>query len=88
LLHGLAGPVQKGPSRHTNLNWRLDSQHRARAGGHPRVALVNDVAVVGWGLSAHGLATGVAGIGASLVAVTLLYGALLAPQLRSAVGLS
>ncbi|MFN9923535.1 MAG: lipopolysaccharide biosynthesis protein [Cyanobacteriota bacterium] len=45
-------------------------------------------AVVGWGLSAHGLATGVAGIGASLVAVTLLYGALLAPQLRSAVGLS
>jgi len=30
----------------------------------------------------------VAGIGASLVAVTLLYGALLAPQLRSAVGLS
>ncbi|MFN5696659.1 MAG: hypothetical protein ACK486_06475, partial [Cyanobacteriota bacterium] len=55
--------------------------------GRPALAAAG-CGVVGWGVGAHGLATGVAGIGASLVAVTLLYGALLAPQLRSAVGLS
>jgi glucokinase len=46
----VAGPVQNGQSSLTNLNWRLDSQHLARDCGLPRVELVNDFAVLVYGL--------------------------------------
>jgi glucokinase len=46
----VAGPVQGGKARLTNLSWRLDAQALAAHCGLERVELVNDFAVLIYGL--------------------------------------
>ena len=46
----VAGPVQGGCARLTNLPWQLDEQQLAAATGIPAVELVNDFAVLIYGL--------------------------------------
>lgn len=46
----VAGPVQNGRASLTNLPWRLEEAHLAAACGIPRLALVNDFAVLVYGL--------------------------------------
>jgi glucokinase len=46
----VAGPVQAGRARLTNLPWQLDEVALARACAIPRVELVNDFAVLIYGL--------------------------------------
>ena len=46
----VAGPVQGGKAQLTNLPWRLDAQALASGCGVPRVELVNDFAVLIYGL--------------------------------------
>ena len=46
----VAGPVQGGRSRLTNLSWRLDAGELAEALAIPRLELVNDFAVLIYGL--------------------------------------
>ncbi len=46
----VAGPVQHGRSSLTNLGWQLDAQGLAGECGLPRVELVNDFAVLVYGL--------------------------------------
>lgn len=46
----VAGPVQNGQATLTNLGWRLDERHLARDCDVPRVELVNDFAVLVYGL--------------------------------------
>ena len=46
----VAGPVQAGQARLTNLPWRLDQDQLASATGIPRLELVNDFAVLIYGL--------------------------------------
>jgi glucokinase len=56
----VAGPVQGGRARLTNLPWRLESTALAQATGIPAVELVNDFAVLIYGLphlEAHQQAT-------------------------------
>ena len=46
----VAGPVRDGRAQLTNLNWQLEDQRLAGACGLPKVALVNDFAVLVYGL--------------------------------------
>lgn len=46
----VAGPVQSGQARLTNLDWQLDEVHLAQVCGLPRVELVNDFSVLVYGL--------------------------------------
>jgi glucokinase len=46
----VAGPIQAGRARLTNLPWQLDESHLASATGIPLVELVNDFAVLIYGL--------------------------------------
>jgi len=46
----VAGPVQNGQATLTNLDWRLEERSLAAACGIPRVELVNDFAVLVYGL--------------------------------------
>ncbi|MCP9858544.1 MULTISPECIES: glucokinase [unclassified Cyanobium] len=46
----VAGPVQGGQAQLTNLPWRLDAEALARGCGLPAVELVNDFAVLIYGL--------------------------------------
>jgi glucokinase len=46
----VAGPVQGGRARLTNLPWQLEEGHLAAACGIPRLELVNDFAVLIYGL--------------------------------------
>jgi glucokinase len=46
----VAGPVQAGRARLTNLPWRLEEEELARSCNVPAVALVNDFAVLIYGL--------------------------------------
>lgn len=46
----VAGPVAKGQAQLTNLTWRLDQLHLAEVLGIPKLELVNDFAVLIYGL--------------------------------------
>ncbi len=46
----VAGPVHAGTARLTNLTWQLEEQQLASSTGIPRVELVNDFAVLIYGL--------------------------------------
>lgn len=46
----IAGPVEKGVARVTNLDWRIDARTLARRLGLPGVLLMNDFVAVGMGL--------------------------------------
>jgi len=46
----VAGPVEGGQARLTNLNWQLDQGRLQAATGIPRIELVNDFAVLIYGL--------------------------------------
>lgn len=46
----VAGPVQQGQARLTNLNWVIDQQKLARSLGTSAVEVINDIAVLVYGL--------------------------------------
>ena len=49
---GIAGPVQHGRARVTNLPWIVEEQALAVSFGFERVALVNDLEANAWGITA------------------------------------
>ncbi len=49
---GIAGPVQEGRVRTTNLPWTVDAEELARVLGIPRVALLNDLEATAHGIQA------------------------------------
>jgi glucokinase len=46
----VAGPVERGTARLTNLSWRIDERELAQASGIPRVKVINDFAAAGYGV--------------------------------------
>ena len=46
----VAGPVQQGQARLTNLGWVMDQRQLARSLGLPAVEVINDIAVLVYGL--------------------------------------
>jgi glucokinase len=51
---GVAGPVQDGRARVTNLPWEIDGAQLAERLGLPRVAMLNDVEAHAWALESIG----------------------------------
>ena len=49
---GIAGPVQRGQARVTNLPWVVEDQALAALFGFERVALINDLEANAWGIGA------------------------------------
>ncbi len=49
---GIAGPVQHGRARATNLPWVVEEQALAARFGFERVALINDLEATAWGIGA------------------------------------
>jgi glucokinase len=50
----IAGPVQDGRSKTTNLPWEVDAEAIRRGLGHSDVRLLNDLEAVAWGVGALG----------------------------------
>jgi glucokinase len=46
----VAGPVEHGTARLTNLTWRIDERELARVFAIPRVKVINDFAAAGYGV--------------------------------------
>ena len=49
---GVAGPVEAGRSRITNLPWTIDARELEATFGWPRVGLLNDLEAIAWGIGA------------------------------------